>query len=214
MDEVKVAWVDSEVVKDTTCQLQGLDQEDATNERTFETSSLQDLMNPTTTTTTVLPTITTTTVPPPITTTPTITTTANSCLMCNKPLYGQLASAPVSNAVDASGQSTCYLGESSTEHPKPWWLIDLGGKYTITLVEMLTWEGGVSDFKNVEVRVGVSLMTDGDFTTYLLFGFYAGPNLTGEPVTFTSGPGVTGRYLSVQAESSYLDLCDIRIEVQ
>ncbi|XP_064083794.1 uncharacterized protein LOC135199561 [Macrobrachium nipponense] len=90
--------------------------------------------------------------------------------------------------------STSYYSLYLVQYP--FLMVDLGEVRTVYLVKILPVNDG--DFNNIEVRLGMDLLTTGDFSSYTLLARYAGPYLSAQQYLSIYSPGVPGRYLSIQ----------------
>lgn len=106
---------------------------------------------------------------------------------------------PTYNANDGNDGSMFH----SLRNIQPWWMVDLGAERTIYNIIILTRHDCCYErFHDVEIRIGNTLRTDGDFSTHTLISFYKGPyTLDQGSLVYTFCNGIKGRYLSVKIES-------------
>ncbi|KAK7054281.1 hypothetical protein SK128_017764, partial [Halocaridina rubra] len=58
---------------------------------------------------------------------------------------------------------------------KSWWIVDIGEMRTIYQIHILPRPHAPERFRNVELRIGNELITNGNLTSYTLIHFYEGP---------------------------------------
>ncbi|XP_064098666.1 uncharacterized protein LOC135209825 [Macrobrachium nipponense] len=97
---------------------------------------------------------------------------------------------------------------------QPFWIIDLGEIRDVYEVRILPHEYG-SFFSNIEIRLGMNLLTTGNFSSYVLLATYPGPYTWSDMVYLSCySEGVPGRYLSVQKMlSNNATLAILEVEV-
>ncbi|XP_069164211.1 fucolectin-5-like [Procambarus clarkii] len=136
-----------------------------------------------------------------------------------KPTYGSpyLSGTPWVSSLAVDG----VIDDNSMYHSDiylvyPWWVVDLAANFTITEIQIFSRTDCCSArLHNVEVRVGGSLLTTGNFSSYVLFSTYLGPYAAADQLlSCPSAAGVTGRYVSIQrvtAENDMLQLVEVYI---
>ena len=88
----------------------------------------------------------------------------------------------------------------------PWVLFDLGGEHRIKRVIIHGHPFASSPDRHprgVEVRIGNGLITDGDFTSFRLFGYYPDILTPDKNIDFRSENGKKGRFVSIQQKSHH-----------
>ena len=120
----------------------------------------------------------------------------------------------VSNILDGYYSATTGLLKISCTSMKnnPWVNIDLGAPADVYEVRIYNFGGFVKWCKNIEIKVGTTLKTNGDFSSYTLFYYWDGPCKKYEATKFTAAP-VTGRYVSIQVLSKKIHLCIEHLEI-
>ncbi|CAL4105072.1 unnamed protein product, partial [Meganyctiphanes norvegica] len=91
----------------------------------------------------------------------------------------------------------CYCSDQVTG---AWFVVDLGETRWVNGVRITamnnSWAGQY--FSNVEVRIGGSLVTTGDFSPYTLLGQFTGPATPGQEVLVQPVVPAEGRFIYVQ----------------
>ncbi|XP_068229215.1 pentraxin fusion protein-like [Palaemon carinicauda] len=117
---------------------------------------------------------------------------------------------------DASGPEYVIDGNDnslfhSKQEERPWWMIDLGSERVIYHIMILSrqdrWAGRLQD---LEIRLGSSKQTTGDFSSYGLLYLFKGPYRQEDGyLMYTFIHGVKGRYLSLQMVKGQLDFLQL-----
>ncbi|KAK7076071.1 hypothetical protein SK128_027081, partial [Halocaridina rubra] len=82
-----------------------------------------------------------------------------------------------------------------------WWLVDLGENHLVKEVEVHPAGSGAHFlfFKDIEVRLGLSSVTDGNFSSWTLIDAFLGPpSSLGSVIKFALPESLCGRYVSVK----------------
>ncbi|CAL4224980.1 unnamed protein product, partial [Meganyctiphanes norvegica] len=127
------------------------------------------------------------------------------------PNYGPRTTAVKENLVDgfqSVDDAYCYVSDYRTN---PFVMFDLGMEKLVH--EFHIFPGRPSKyFGPLEFRIGQSKVTNGDFSSYKLFGQYSGDAQSREEVVITPSEPVRGRYISVQQiKHEHLWICHIEI---
>ncbi|XP_045607988.2 uncharacterized protein [Procambarus clarkii] len=104
-----------------------------------------------------------------------------------------------SKAIDAD-LATWFASLGGSEQ-RPWWMLDLANVLCICRIQLLP-RGAPDDslyFRDIEVRVGSTNVTNGNFSSWALYATYPGPySYGGGYIDLLKPVGVCGRYISVQ----------------
>ncbi|KAK8726874.1 hypothetical protein OTU49_010107, partial [Cherax quadricarinatus] len=100
----------------------------------------------------------------------------------------------------------------------PWWIVDLGDNYSVYQILIYPRrDSSVQRFHNIEIRVGTTLNSSGNLTSYTLFSTYLGPYASSYGLLVCNRmDGVMGRYVSIQRaspEDDMLQLINVRVYV-
>ncbi|XP_064106883.1 uncharacterized protein LOC135215860 [Macrobrachium nipponense] len=123
-----------------------------------------------------------------------------------------------SKAVDTS-IATWFCSNFDVGHS--WWRLDLGDGRYIHKIDILprSHPTDAFAFRDVEIRVGTTDLSSGDFTSWTLYAHYMGPyTVQGGRLLFTSYEGIPGRYISVQrgmnVTEAALKILDFKVYVR
>ncbi|XP_068230879.1 uncharacterized protein [Palaemon carinicauda] len=99
---------------------------------------------------------------------------------------------------------------------RPWWIVDLAETRTIHQVQIFTRQDCCSNrFHDIQIRVGNTLDSSGEMTSYTLMSTYDGPYVLGQGHVICSlFRGVTGRYLGVKkvsGDGDHLQLLEVKV---
>lgn len=120
--------------------------------------------------------------------------------------YAQYLSYYSSYAVDGIIQNTGNMYHSANDH-FPWWIVDLREMRAVHQIQIFTRQDCCYDrLHSLEVRIGSTLRTDGNFSSYILMATYQGPySLNEGHVICSHFTGVDGRYVAIYKNSNILE---------
>ncbi|XP_064121479.1 fucolectin-5-like isoform X3 [Macrobrachium nipponense] len=127
-------------------------------------------------------------------------------------IYFEVTSYEAMMAID---DSDCTIFHSAGEI-RPWWLIDLGPERVFYHILILGRQDCCSGrLYDLEIRLGNSLETPGNFSSFDLLNFFKGPYKKEDGfLVYTFPKGVKGRYLSLQIvadKEEYLQLATVKV---
>lgn len=121
----------------------------------------------------------------------------------------------VDGIYDRKSMSQCF---DPNEVNDPWFMLDFRAPVTFRLVKFFAQPGGaafmINRISNLELRVSVSpAATPGDFSAFLVFGFFTGPAVAGQEIIVEGASPVTARFVTVQKMglTTNFQLCHIEV---
>ena len=105
----------------------------------------------------------------------------------------------------------------NNDYPNPWVVFDLGNVYTVKKILIKTYFKSDKTHRlleKIEARVGNTLLTGGDFSSYRFFGYFKHRTQPNEELIFERPKGVKGQYVSLQSFASIKRMLMMNVQIK